>query len=73
MNVRTSQSGYLVLADTWYPGWKAQVDGLDASLLRANLMFRAVHLEAGEHVVRFTTSRSRFELDASSPRFLLSY
>lgn len=43
--------GYLVLADTWYPGWRAMVDGEPAELLRANYAFRAVRLEAGEHTV----------------------
>jgi len=43
--------GYLVLADTWYPGWQAQVDGRPTDILRANYAFRAVWLEAGEHVI----------------------
>jgi uncharacterized membrane protein YfhO len=43
--------GYLVLADTWYPGWRAAVDGEPVEILRANYAFRAVRLEAGEHTV----------------------
>jgi hypothetical protein len=43
--------GYLVLADTWYPGWQAAVDGEPAELLQANYAFRAVWLEGGEHTV----------------------
>jgi hypothetical protein len=43
--------GYLVLADTWYPGWRATVNGEQAELLRANHAFRAVQLEAGSHEV----------------------
>jgi hypothetical protein len=43
--------GYLVLADTWYPGWRATVDGDSVDLLRANYGFRAVWLDAGEHTV----------------------
>jgi hypothetical protein len=45
------RSGYLVLADTWYPGWRAQVDGEPVDILRANYAFRAVWLEAGQHTV----------------------
>jgi uncharacterized membrane protein YfhO len=40
-----------VLADTWYPGWQATVDGVPTEILRANHAFRAVRLEAGEHTV----------------------
>jgi hypothetical protein len=47
------QSGYLVLAQTFYPGWQVRVDGLPAQVLRANYAFCAVHLEAGEHEVAF--------------------
>jgi hypothetical protein len=43
--------GYLVLADTWYPGWQATVDGVPAEILRANYAFRTLRLEAGEHMV----------------------
>jgi hypothetical protein len=45
--------GYLVLADTFYPGWQVFVDGEESVLLRANYAFRAVALEDGDHEVRF--------------------
>ncbi|MFL7791148.1 MAG: YfhO family protein [Anaerolineae bacterium] len=45
------EPAYLVLADTWYPGWLATVDGESVEILRANYGFRAVWLGAGEHTV----------------------
>jgi uncharacterized membrane protein YfhO len=46
--------GYVVLADTWYPGWHVTVDGEPGRVLRANHAFRAVRLGQGTHVVEMT-------------------
>lgn len=43
--------GYLFLADTWYPGWVASVDGKETPLYRADYVFMAVKVPAGEHDV----------------------
>jgi uncharacterized membrane protein YfhO len=53
VNVKTDAPGYLVLADSWYPGWVASVDGRPAPILRADYIFRAVRLTPGEHTVSF--------------------
>jgi hypothetical protein len=49
----TSQPGYLVLTDAFYPGWQATINGTPARILRANYMFRAVALEPGTNQVIF--------------------
>ena len=46
--------GWVVLNDLWHPWWFAEVDGKAAEMLRANVLFRAVAVPPGRHVVRFT-------------------
>jgi hypothetical protein len=44
----------LVLTDVWHPWWRAEIDGAPADMLKADVLFRAVAVPAGDHVVRFT-------------------
>jgi hypothetical protein len=53
VQAKVSSPGYLVLTDSWYPGWQAWIDGRGVPILRADLMFRAVALDAGEHTIVF--------------------
>ncbi len=55
--------GYLVVADSYDPGWQVRVDGRPAPLLRADMAFRAVALSAGRHVVEMVY-RPRWTLAA---------
>ena len=47
-------SGFVVLNDVWHPWWRASVDDKSAEILKANVLFRAVAVPPGKHVVRFT-------------------
>jgi hypothetical protein len=53
VSVTVDHPGYLVLADAWYPGWTATVDGKPTDVIRAEYYLRAVEIPAGEHTVVF--------------------
>jgi hypothetical protein len=46
--------GYLVLLDSYDPNWRVTVDGMPATLLQADVLFRSVRLVPGPHEVSFT-------------------
>ncbi len=54
VEVTAPEGGYLVLADTYYPGWTVTVDGTPTRLERANISVRAVALPPGARHVRFS-------------------
>ncbi len=54
--------GWLVLADVAYPGWRAYLDGVEAPIVAANLVCRAVRLERAGRSVRFVYLPSSFRL-----------
>jgi hypothetical protein len=62
-----SAPGYLILTDTYYPGWTALVNGKPAPVLPANYAFRAVPLGPGKHVVTF-----EFAPPGAQPGMILS-
>lgn len=47
------QGGWLLLNDSWYPGWKVFIDGKQTDLHRANYLFMAAWIPEGEHLVVF--------------------
>lgn len=53
VRVRAPEGAWLLLADSWYPGWQGEVDGENATVYRADYLFRAVWIPPGEHEVRF--------------------
>ena len=48
------RDGWLVLADNFYPGWKATLDAEPVRILPANFAFRAVAIPRGTHTVCFS-------------------
>ena len=49
----SSSGGALVLHDTYYPGWVAELDGKTTPIRRADPFFRAVDVPPGTHRLTF--------------------
>jgi hypothetical protein len=53
LKTRQEGNGFLVLNDTFFPGWAVTVDGEERKILKANHYYRAVQLGPGEHTLEF--------------------
>jgi hypothetical protein len=53
IEVISPRAGFVVLNDIWHPWWFGSIDGKPAEILHANVLFRAIQVPAGQHIVRF--------------------
>jgi len=63
-DVATEHPAVLVVANAWYPGWRAWVDGEETPVLRVNWMFRGVELAPGAHRVEMRFEPQSFRVGA---------
>lgn len=49
----TDAVSWLTINDTYYPGWTATIEQKEQTIYRANSIFRAIQIPAGEHQIEF--------------------
>jgi hypothetical protein len=53
LNVSADRDSLLVFSDTYFPGWRAWIDGKEARIYRTDGVIKGVLVPSGSHVVRF--------------------
>jgi hypothetical protein len=65
IEVEAAEPALVVVAQTYYHNWHAQIDGQPARLLRANVGFQAVQVSAGRHQIHLFYQDFAFEIGAA--------
>lgn len=67
IGIETRSATWLFLADANYPGWSAQVDGVETPVYTAQILGKAVSVPSGAHeiVIRYTSRPFRWGLSVS--------
>ena len=60
IHTKTAGNRLLFMSDTWYPDWKATIDGKPATIYRADYAFRAIAIPAGQHELQLTYSDPQY-------------
>jgi uncharacterized membrane protein YfhO len=64
IDAQSSGPGLLVLGDTYYPGWKAFVNGKESRIYRVNHAMRGVVVAGGRQSVEFRYEPASFLIGA---------
>ncbi len=65
VKIDAARPAVLVLADAYYPGWEASIDGLqDVEVIPAYHLFRGVEVPKGSHTVEFVFRPTSFKVGA---------
>lgn len=64
LEVKIDNDGFLIVNDSYFPGWKAYFDEKEVPIYRANYAFRAIPISRGEHKVKFAYRPASFILGA---------
>jgi hypothetical protein len=54
IGTNATEPAFLVVADTYFPGWEARLDGEAVPIHRVNLLLRGVAIPAGAHELRMS-------------------
>ena len=53
MQVNSNSGGFLILSESYYPGWKAYIDGIKTKVYKVNNIIMGIYVPKGGHIVEF--------------------
>lgn len=53
LNTKSSNEGFLIFSDFYYPGWKAYIDNNEVEIYKTNGMFKGIIIPSGKHEIIF--------------------
>jgi hypothetical protein len=60
LQVDAARPALLVVAESYYPGWEASVDGVAAQILRTNYISQGILVPGGCHTIKLNYAPSLF-------------
>lgn len=65
LDVHACGDGYLVISNSYYPGWRAEVDGTEVPIHRADYALQAIRIPSGQHQVALRYRPRSFQIGAT--------
>jgi hypothetical protein len=59
---QSAEPEFLVIADSWHPNWRANVNGTEVPIFKANGVFKGILLPPGQGTVNLFFDNSRYQL-----------
>lgn len=66
MHVDAPAPRFLVIAESFYPGWTARIDGEPTPIIRTNVAFQGIRVPAGRHTVIFSFASNSMRVGLAS-------
>ena len=55
----SKNQNWLIVSESYYPGWEAKIDNIPTRIHRANFLFGAILLTKGEHIIEYEYNPTR--------------
>jgi uncharacterized membrane protein YfhO len=64
--VTVAERGFVLISETYIPGWRVSVDGSETRVLQTNDIFIGVPLDAGTHSLKVEFKAQNYDLGLAS-------